>query len=258
MTCRVRLFGTYGEEILDLDSWFAHAPPEKGAVQWRDGYSAKEQAKAWLRTGAPAVPDELWEALAEIPLGEVEEVFGRPEHRTRLDDYGRERQHDLFACARHQGSTRFVVGVEAKACEHFDGIVADRAAAGPPSNKRARCNLLSCALFGRPVFDEASGEILDDSLASHGYQLWTAAVGTIIEAQRREVDDAVLIVQQFVPRAVDGVRNDDRRDWATALLSNAATLDAFSAAVRDAGATSRDTAFVEAGTRLHVVKAVDA
>lgn len=105
--------GADGEEILDLDSWFAHAPPEKGAAQWRDGYSAKEQAKAWLRTGAPAVPDELWEALAEIPLGEVQEVFGRPEHRTRLDDYGRERQHDLFACARHQGSTRFVVGVGA-------------------------------------------------------------------------------------------------------------------------------------------------
>ena len=56
-----RVFGPDREEIHDLDSWFTHAPPEKGLAQWRDRYSAKEQAKAWLRGGSPAVPQELWE-----------------------------------------------------------------------------------------------------------------------------------------------------------------------------------------------------
>lgn len=251
---RTRLFGTDNEEIVDLASWLAHAPPEKGTAQWRDGYSAKEQAKSWLRSGAPAVPTELLEALAGLGLGEFDEVFGRPEHVTRLDDYGRGRQHDLFGCARHEGATRFVIGVEAKACEGFDGTVADRGADGPPSKKRARCNLLAAALFGRPVLDEHTGTVLDEDLGSHGYQLWTAAVGTIIEAQRRNVEDAVLLVQQFLPRNLTEAREHDARDWKLALSSNAAQVDAFVGALRNVSFTSQETAFVAPGTRLHVLK----
>ena len=194
-----RLFAPDRAEIIDLDSWFSHAPPEGLGAQWKDGYSAKEQAKAWLRAGAPTVPDELWSAIVKLAPGEVDEVYGRPEHRTKLDNYGRDRQHDMFACARRNGTTVLVVGIEAKACECFDGIVADRAQFGPPSNKRARCNLLARALFGREVLDEATGDILDERLSRHGYQLWTAAIGTIIEAQQRGVDEAALVVQQFVP-----------------------------------------------------------
>jgi hypothetical protein len=33
-------------------------PPAGGSKQWVDGYSATEQAKAWLRTGVPAIPSE--------------------------------------------------------------------------------------------------------------------------------------------------------------------------------------------------------
>ncbi len=121
MACTTRLFGIDSEEIVDLESWFAHAPPEKGADQWKDGYSAKEQAMAWLRPGAPAVPTELCEAIAALRLADVDEVFARPEHPARLDSYQAPRKHDVFACARSHRTTRFVVGVEAKACEDFDG-----------------------------------------------------------------------------------------------------------------------------------------
>jgi hypothetical protein len=38
------------------------------------------------------------------------------------------------------------IGIEAKACEGFDGTVGDRAGAAAPSKKRARCNLLARAL----------------------------------------------------------------------------------------------------------------
>jgi hypothetical protein len=96
----VRLFAPDRQEIHDLDSWLAHAPPEKGLAQWRDGYSAKEHAKAWLRSGFPAVPRELWSVLEPLAAGEVDELYARPEHATRLDKFSRARQHDLFACAR--------------------------------------------------------------------------------------------------------------------------------------------------------------
>src|SRR5438477_9193074 len=115
MLPRVRLFGVDKVEIDALRAWLDHAPPEKGEAQWKDGYSAKEQAKAWLRPGTPAVPEEWWAAVSGI-AGSAEEIYARPEHRTALDRYRRKRQHDLFACLRRDGAMRVAVGVEAKAC----------------------------------------------------------------------------------------------------------------------------------------------
>jgi hypothetical protein len=250
----VRLFGPDRQEIHDLRSWRLHAPLEKPEKQWKDGCSAKEQAKAWLRPGHPAVPQEFWDALA--PFAEdVDEIYARPEHKTRLDRFGRKRQHDLFACARTQGATKVVIGVEAKACEDFDGTVGDRAGHAPPSNRRARCNLLSRALFGREVMNEATGEILDPELASHGYQLWTAAVGTIIEAQEREVDDVVLMIHHFMPRDRDAAEaSGDRRDWGVALAANQLAFHSFASAFDSAGGRSHETEFVRPGTKLDVIK----
>jgi Domain of unknown function (DUF6946) len=254
MTVPTRIFGTDGEEIADLASWFDHAPPEKGAAQWRDGYSAKEQAKAWLRDGSPAVPPELWAAIAALDLGEPDQVYARPEHQTKLDDFARKRRHDMFACARRGGETQFVIGIEAKACEDFAGLVSDRAAAAPPSNKRARCNLLGQALFGRQVTDEESGELLDTDIGAHGYQLWTAAVGSVVEAQKRGLDDAVLVVHQFRPEDPSQTRAGDTRDWDAALAANHAQFSEFERAVEESGSRSHETPFVQPGTRLHVIK----
>ena len=249
----VRLFGVDDAEIDSEDSWLLHAPPERGEAQWKDGYSAKEQAKSWLRGGRPEVPDEWWTAIAKL-AGEVEEIHGRPEHLTALDRFGRKRQHDLFACVLRGGEVTAAVGVEAKACEDFDGLVGDRASAEAPSNKRARCNLLASALFGLSVFDEDTGEILDARLARHGYQLWTAAVGTLIEAQARNLAEAILLVHQFRPRDLRAAaRAGDRRSWASRLEQNEAKLVAFAEDVAKAGGVSHETEFVKPGTRLHVV-----
>jgi hypothetical protein len=100
-----------------------------------------------------------------------------------------------------------------------------------------------------------SGAVLDADLGGHGYQLWTAAVGTIIEAQKRGLPRAILVVHQFRPRDRDvAAGTDDKRDWATALNDNADAVSAFAKALEASGATSRETEFVEAGTRLDVLK----
>lgn len=251
----VRLFGTDKEEIFDPAGWLQHAPPEKGKAQWKDGYSAKEQAKAWLRPGSPAVPEEVWSVLGEFVDGEAEAIHGRPEHQTKLDNYGRRRQHDMLACVRRAGQMVLVGGIEAKACEDFGGLVKDRAAAAPPSNKRARCNLMARALFGRDVFDEQTGEVLDKGLASHGYQLWTATVGTIIEAQARGLDEAVVNVHQFKPADAGAAGHaSDRRDWQRALDTNSKAFESFKADLQGAGAKSHKTDFVAAGTVVHLCK----
>jgi hypothetical protein len=253
MSPTTRLFGSDREEIVDLDTWHIHAPPGKGDVRWRDGYSAKEQAKAWTRSGGVEVPDELWSALRPLVDGDADELYGRPEHQTRLDKFSRARQHDMFACVRYNGETKLAVGIEAKACEDFDGVVADRALAAPPSKKRARCNLLSRALFGRPVINEETGELLDESLGRHGYQLWTAAVGTVIEAQRRGVDRVAVVVHQFRPRDPDAAEAaGDKRDWAKARARNADAATAFVAELQAAGSRTHATDFVAPGTAIRV------
>jgi hypothetical protein len=134
-------------------------------------------------------------------------------------------------------------------------MVGDRGFAAPPSKQRARCNLLARALFGRPVFDEEDGTLLDEELAGHGYQLCTAAVGSIIEAQSRGFSDAVLVIHQFRPTDRGaGYSDDDTRDWPRALEDNQAAFERFCVAVEDAGGRSFETPFVQAGTRLTALK----
>jgi hypothetical protein len=53
-----------------------------------DGYSAKEQAKAWLRSGSPAVPEELWSTLEPLVAGEVLGVDRGPRLSLRGPDAG--------------------------------------------------------------------------------------------------------------------------------------------------------------------------
>lgn len=70
-------------------------------------------------------------------------------------------------------------------------------------------------LFEGPHWD---GKVLDEELASHGYQRWTATVGTIIEAQARGLDQAVMIVHQFKPADLAvAAAGGDQRNWQMAL-----------------------------------------
>ena len=117
------------------------------------------------------------------------------------------------------------------------------------------CMQQARALFGREVLDEDSDEILDADLSAHGYQLWTAAAGTIIEAQKRDLPRAVLVVHQFRPRDLDAAAGTgDTRDWATALSQNTDAFALFAQALEASGATSLKTDFIEAGTKIDVLK----
>lgn len=257
MSSPVRLIGTGNREIVDLDSWFEYAPPEGGAVQWVDGFSAKEQAKAWLRPGQPAVPSEIEYALGVAGFDEVTQWTGFPEHQTKLDDYGRGdrgwRHHDMLLLLGDPEHPTAVVGIEAKACEDYDGLVSAKAATGPPSRLLERCNLMAQALFGRPVCNSETRSVVDEQLNQHGYQLWTGSVGTVREAQAAGSTDAVFFVHQFAPGALGSVPGD-KRDWEKKLAKNAAKLCHFEQALGPSPQTHA-TEYVRADTRVHVAHA---
>ena len=46
MSLPARLFGPDGEEIVDLDSWLMHAPPEKGLAQLRPQHGLSNAVRA--------------------------------------------------------------------------------------------------------------------------------------------------------------------------------------------------------------------
>lgn len=97
MPVPARLYAPGREEIVTRDDWAAYAPAALG------------QADAWLRTGSPALPDELAAALPDCDA-----VNARPAHAGL----------DVFACLKRGGETIFVAGVTTG-----DGEAATRAEA---------------------------------------------------------------------------------------------------------------------------------
>src|SRR5262245_17205551 len=89
--------------ILSVEDWFHHAPPMGGSLQWRDGRSAKELAKAWCATpNAPSPPQPLLALLGSVPeLSSLVFEVGYPEHRIKFDDVaGEPRNADLAVTCR--------------------------------------------------------------------------------------------------------------------------------------------------------------
>ena len=54
-----------GTTLVDLNGWEDRAGPKR-AVQWQDGRSAKESARAWL-AALPGIPGELTNLLLSNP-----------------------------------------------------------------------------------------------------------------------------------------------------------------------------------------------
>ncbi|WMT42627.1 hypothetical protein RE628_10075 [Paenibacillus sp. D2_2] len=88
--------------IESLDDWLAYSPPAKGELHWKDGRSAKELAKAWLRTGKPSIPDELQDLLnSHHDTKGFTWEQATPEVVTKLDDFrGNGRNHDMIIWGR--------------------------------------------------------------------------------------------------------------------------------------------------------------
>ena len=115
------------------------------------------------------------------------------------------------------------------------------------------CRTVHARLLGWTWF----AKVLDADLASHGYQLWTATVGTLIEAAKHGAEVAILVVHQFALETSGERSGSDRRDWAKALSDNDYALASFVATLTTTGeATSYATEFVPEGIALRVRKAL--
>ena len=209
---------TKGSQVIeDLETWHRLAGPKRD-IQWQDGRSAKEAARAWTELGPGGLPPEILQLLAgHRDLGPLDHWSAEPEAPVAFDSYGGEPANlDLLVHARDRLGP-LLIAVEAKADESFGGTLAEtrraasrRRAANPRSKGLDRLEDLAAAILGVP------GDALYQVSALR-YQLLTATAAGIAEAQRRSVSRVVLLIHEFVT----GRTSDERH------AANAADLDAF-------------------------------
>jgi len=204
----VTLKSADGNVITCIDDWFLFSPPAKGAVQWKDGRSAKELAKAWFRTGQPQMPDELASLLdTHADTDGFQAEVGIPEKETVLDDFrGNGRNHDMVLIGNTNG-VRVLIAIEAKADESFGPKIGDYIESSVRYNPRSRVpdriRHLALGVFGHT------------NVSDLRYQLLHAVAGTLIEAQNQGASLAVLVIHEFVPeRGKSDKARENERDLA--------------------------------------------
>lgn len=222
------MLSKHGIPLSDLADWEMRAGPKK-ASQWKPGRSALEVARAWLASASTGMPSEILATLAtNSAFGPVLRWEAEPEVRLAIDSRrGEPRNTDLLVIA-HDAMGAYVIAVEAKADESFDREYAvvlaealEARLANPRSGALERAVDLAKALLpahraGHPA------------VAGLRYQLFTAAVGALCEAERRDISRVVLMIHEFVT----DVTTDSNHE------RNASDLDAWISRISDGAHTS--------------------
>ena len=173
------LLKKHPKNIIDDESWYKACPPKKGEKQWADGRSAKELAK-YITKQLPFVPVEIENAVGSIVSANAEFDWDA-EYVTNLPGIGEGRNHDAILFNKD-----IVITIEAKADETLGDLIEEEIKAASV-NKLHRISSLLGYIFKGGFKDYKNLR----------YQLLTASVGTILEAQNKNCRTAVLIVLVF-------------------------------------------------------------
>ncbi|MCI0407351.1 MAG: hypothetical protein L0191_02095 [Acidobacteria bacterium] len=159
------------------------------ATQWRDGYSAKELARAWeSAAGFPPEVSALFRSSGVPALREATPLLAIPEHQVPLPGGDASSQNDLFVLASGRGQL-IAVTVESKVAEPFAEPLS-KWLQDPSPGKLERIAYLKSVVG---LAGDLSGELR--------YQLLHRAASALIEAHRFSARFAVLLVHSFSPTA---------------------------------------------------------
>ncbi len=172
--------------IIDTESWRKERPPKKGDVQWVEGRSAMELAK-YITSNLPNVPAKIESAISGIVPCHA--CFDWDAERvTHLPGKGEGRNHDAVLW-----NDEVVVTIEAKVDEALGDLIGEELQTASV-NKLQRISALLQYLFKEGFTDYKMLR----------YQLLTAAVGTILEAQGiKGCHTAVFLVVVFKTEKAD-------------------------------------------------------
>ena len=170
-----------GKQITSVEEWFNAAPPKGEKTQWKVGRSAMEMARF-------AVSDDFSKFISTVSKwAKIDDTNYdcEPEAKTTFNKgmgSGGPRNHDLLMVGDSS-----VIGIEAKVSESFDKQISEKRI-GATDNMHTRLD--SCLSF-------LYGEKLPNNAEQMYYQLFSATIGTIIEAQRRGKKKAVVLFLTF-------------------------------------------------------------
>lgn len=200
-------------------------------MQWQDGRSAKELAKAWFPEHAISTPQEI-SALLESSdaLGKgVRLCEGEPEAVVRIDSLrGESPNCDLLIQGTCQRG-KMAIYVEAKTDEPFGETVGRKLAKGKRINKKIdkskqsresdlpeRIRNLAHAVLGRS----------DEDCLGLRYQLVYGTAAALCAARMRDASAAIFVVHEFVTKLTTGTKlkknAEDLNNFVRALSGNQA------------------------------------
>lgn len=182
------IYGKNNVPIYSVDDWLKHAPPAEGIKHWVESRSAFELANAWFHSGKAEIPAELNKLLhSHKDTENIKLKIGYLEKETRLDKFGKGRNHDLLLTGTSNSELgKSIVAIEAKADESYGDLIGNQLEkASPNSNLPKRIEQLALAIFGHQEINELR------------YQLLHATAGTLIEAKNFNANKAIFVVHQF-------------------------------------------------------------
>ena len=180
--------------LSSLDEWFDYAPPKR-KEHWKDGRSAKENARLWLNA-APCLPSAIGDILGSCTgAGTLRTWHAEPEARVPIDNFRREPPNIdiLLRCEDEVGP--LVVAVEAKADEPFGDTIektlrdAESLLKRNPRSKKLQRVKNLAATFGLSLDRE--------EIVALRYQLFTLTAAALAEAERRAAQRALVIIHEF-------------------------------------------------------------
>lgn len=187
-------------DIQSLDDWFKFSPPKKGALQWKDGRSAKELARAWCaKANSPSPPEEFLQLLAPIVSADhLANAVGWPEHQVPIDDLPGEPPNIDLAIVSNGKQGLTVICIEAKADETFGRYVSEIYDAAAKRIERGE----KTGAIERIVYLE-NQLLLDGNANLPGreeirYQLLTGTTAALAMAKLHQAQVAVFVIHEFL------------------------------------------------------------
>lgn len=178
--------------INTVADWYNHCPPAGRQKQWKDGRSAKELAKDWIKTHGANLINVLNQSST---FKNVVFDLVSPEYNSKFDNFrGNSRQHDLLVIGK-DGKNDFLISIEAKADESFGATIKDhylKAVTNKINGSKTKIperienliNNIFCRDNNIDVFNLR-------------YQLLYSIAGTLSEAKKQGISKCVLVIQYY-------------------------------------------------------------
>jgi hypothetical protein len=187
-------------DIQSMDDWLKFAPPKMGELQWKDGRSAKELARAWCaKANCPSPPEEILQLLKPlVGSDQMAGAVGWPECQIPIDRLPGEPPNIDLAIVSDGKQGRTAICIEAKADEPFGRYVSEMYDAADKRIKQGE----KTGVIDRIVYLEnqlwLEGNANLPSRAEIRYQLLTGTAAALAMAKSHHAPVAVFVIHEFL------------------------------------------------------------